>query len=65
MGYALFAVSAYILMRAAEVLLSDKKEETWYKWTMRIIACGVIYTSVASMLWFYFEGLHLLGFDPK
>jgi hypothetical protein len=65
MGYALFAVSAYILMRATEVLLADKRDEMWYKWAIRIIACGVIYTSVASMLWFYFEGLHLLGFDPK
>jgi len=65
MGNVLFAVSAYILMRATEVLLADKKDEMWYKWLIRIIACGVIYTSIASMLWFYFEGLHLLGFDPK
>ena len=65
MGYALFAVSAYILMRATEVLLAGKKEEAWYKWFIGAIACGVIYTSIASMLWFYFEGLHLLGLDPK
>jgi len=65
MGNVLFAISAYIFMRAFEVLFSDQGDKTWYKLTIRIIACAVLYTAVASMIWFYFEGLHLLGFDPK
>jgi hypothetical protein len=65
MGNVLFAISAYILMRAFEVLFADRRDKTWYKLTIRIIACAVLYTAAASMVWFYFEGLHLLGFDPK
>jgi hypothetical protein len=65
MGNALFAISAYIFMRAFEVIFSAKKESLWYKRSMIVIGCAVLYTSVASMIWFYFNGLHLLGFDPK
>ena len=64
MGYALFAVSAYIFMRAFEVVFADKKTTTWYRKTIRTIGCLVLYTAIASMVWFYFEGAHLLGFDP-
>jgi hypothetical protein len=65
MGYALFSISAYIFMRAFEVMFSDQRERTWYKRSIRAIAISVLYTSVATMLWFYFSGIHLLGFDPK
>jgi hypothetical protein len=65
MGNVMFAISAYIFMRAFEVLFADHGDKPWYKLTIRIIACAVLYTAVASMIWFYFEGLHLLGFDPK
>lgn len=65
MGNVLFAISAYIFMRAFEVIFSDQKEAPWYKTTIRVIGCAVLYASVASMIWFYFNGLHLLGFDPK
>jgi hypothetical protein len=65
MGNVLFAISAYIFMRAFEVLFADLRDKPWYKLTIRIIACAVLYTAVASTVWFYFEGLHLLGFDPK
>jgi|GEM_PF-540183 len=65
MGNVLFAISAYIFMRAFEVLFADQGDKAWYKLTIRIISCAVLYTAVASMIWFYFEGLHLLGFDPK
>ncbi len=65
MGYALFAVSAYIFMRAFEVIFSDRKETKWYSAAIRIIGCAVLYTAVAAMIWFYFSGIHLLGFDPK
>jgi hypothetical protein len=65
MGYALFSISAYIFMRAFEVLFSDQKERIWYKRSIRGIALAVLYTAVAAMLWFYFNGIHLLGFDPK
>jgi hypothetical protein len=65
MGNVMFAISAYIFMRAFEVLFADQGDKPWYKSTVRIIACAVLYTAVASMIWFYFEGLHLLGFDPK
>jgi len=65
MGYALFAVSAYIFMRAFEVVFSDRKDNKWYRTAIRTIGCAVLYTSAASMIWFYFNGIHLLGFDPK
>ena len=65
MGNVLFAISAYIFMRAFEVIFSGQKDRVWYKRTITVIACAVLYTSVASMIWFYFNGLHLLGFDPK
>lgn len=65
MGNVLFAISAYIFMRAVEVIFSGQKERRWYRQTIAAIGCIVLYTSVASMIWFYFNGLHLLGFDPK
>jgi hypothetical protein len=65
MGYVLFAISAYIFMRAFEVLFSDQKETKWYKKTIRIIGGAVLYTAIAGMMIFYFNGIHLLGFDPK
>ncbi len=60
-----FAISAYIFMRAFEVILSGQKDSAWYKRTIMVIGCAVLYTAVASMIWFYFNGIHLLGFDPK
>ena len=65
MGYPLFAISAYIFMRAFEVLFADQKDEPWCRIAIKIIACAVIYTAIAAMTWFYVNGLHLLGFDPK
>jgi hypothetical protein len=65
MGYALFAISAYIFMRAFEVIFSDQKDAPWYKKTIRVIGCAVLYTAVATMIFFYFNGIHLLGFDPE
>ena len=65
MGNVFFAISAYIFMRAFEVIFADQKKTVWYNRTIRIIGCVVLYTAVASMIWFYFEGIHLLGFDPK
>jgi len=65
MANVFFAIAAYVFMRAFEVLFSDQKGRTWYRRTIRVVACAVLYTAVASMLWFYFNGLHLLGFDPK
>ena len=60
-----FAISAYIFMRAFEVLCSGQKNRVWYQRTMPVIACAVLYTSVAAMLVFYFKDLHWLGFDPQ
>jgi len=65
MSYVFFAISAYIFMRAFEVIFSDQKETPGYKKTIRVIGCAVLYTAIASMIWFYFHGVHLLGFDPK
>ena len=65
MGYPMFAISAYIFMRAFEVTFSGKKETSWYKRSIAGIGCAVLYTAVASMICFYFNGIHLLGFDPK
>ena len=65
MGNVLFTISAYIFMRAFEVIFSGEKDQAWYKRTIAVVACAVLYTSVASMIWFYNNGLHLLGFDPK
>ena len=65
MGYALFAISAYIFMRAFEVVFCPQKDATWVKRTIIVIGCAVLYTAAASMIWFYFNGIHLLGFDPK
>jgi hypothetical protein len=65
MTYTFFAVCAYIFMRAFEVLFQGQKEKGWYKVVVRIIGCGVLYAAVAAMLVFYFDGLHLLGFETK
>ena len=65
MGNALFAISAYIFMRAFEVIFAREKEKPWCRAATTVIACAVLYTAVASMIWFYFNDLHLLGFDPK
>jgi hypothetical protein len=64
MGYTFFAISAYIFMRAFEVVFSDRKEAHWYKVTIRIVGCAVLYAAFAAMIWLYFSGIHLLGFDP-
>lgn len=61
----LFAISAYIFMRAFEVLCSGQKDRVWYRRTIQVIACAVLYTSVASMIGFYCKGLPWLGFDPQ
>ena len=65
MGYVLFTISAYVFMRAFETMFAGQKDTVWCKTTIKIIACAVLYASVASMIGFYFGGLHLLGFDPK
>jgi hypothetical protein len=65
MGNVFFAISAYIFMRAFEVIFADQKKQLWYNRTIRIIGYVVLYTAIASMIWFYFEKIHLLGFDPK
>ena len=63
MNYVFFAVSAYIFMRAFEVIFSGQKEKRWYRYTSRIIGILVIYTAIVTMLIFYFENLRLLGFS--
>ncbi|MFA4945590.1 MAG: hypothetical protein WC789_12925 [Lentisphaeria bacterium] len=65
MGYVLFAVAAYIFMRAFEVFCAEWKGEGWYRLVSRVIAVGVLYAALAGMLIFYWKGLHLLGFDPS
>lgn len=65
MGNVMFAISAYIFMRAFEVIFFAYREEAWYKRSRVVIGCAVLYTSVAAMIGFYFNGLNLLGFDPK
>jgi hypothetical protein len=51
-------------MRAFEVLFTGHKEKAWYKITIALIACAVIYTALASMITFYNQGIHWLGFKP-
>ena len=65
MGYALFAISGYIAMRSLEVIFMDRKDDVWFKRSIKVVACAVLYTAIASMLWFYFNHLLLLGFDPR
>ena len=65
MGYALFAISAYIFMRAFEVIFADQKEKSWCRMTIKVVGVAVLYTAMASMIWFYYNDVHLLGFDPK
>jgi hypothetical protein len=62
MNYVFFTVSAYIFMRAFEVIFSGQKEKRWYRYTSRIIGILVLYTAIVTMLIFYFENLRLLGF---
>ena len=62
MDYVFFAVSAYIFMRAFEVIFSNQQKKRWYKNTSRIIGIFVLYTAIAAMLVFYFGKLRLLGF---
>jgi hypothetical protein len=52
-------------MRAFEMIFSSKKDTGWYRRTIAVIGILVMYTAIASMLLFYFNGLHLLGFDPE
>jgi hypothetical protein len=47
------------------VIFADRKKAIWYGRTIRIIGCVVLYTAVASMICAYFEGIRLLGFNPK
>jgi len=65
MGNVMFTIAAYVFMRAFEVLFSAHKDQQWYRVAIRVIACGVLYAGAASMIGFYFSGLHPLGFDPK
>ncbi len=62
MNYVFFAVSAYIFMRAFEVIFADKQKKQWYKNASRIIGIVVLYTAVSAMLIFYFTKLRPLGF---
>ena len=64
MGYVLFSISAYIFMRAFEVVFGDQKRKKWCQITLRVIGCAVLYAAFASMIVFYIDGIHLLGFDP-
>jgi hypothetical protein len=63
MNYVFFAVSAYIFMRAFEVIFADQQKKQWYKTTSKIIGIIVLYTAVSAMLIFYFTKLRLLGFS--
>lgn len=65
MGYTFFAISAYIFMRAFEVIFKGQEKKSWYNICVRIIGVGVLYSGLATMIWLYFNGIHLLGFDPK
>lgn len=65
MAYVFFTISAYIFMRAFEVIFADQREAHWYKRTLRIIGCAVLYAAIATMVLCYFNEIHLLGFDPK
>ena len=65
MAYTFFAICAYILMRAFEVLFADQKGKRWYTIATRIIAVFVLYAAIAGMLVFYFEKLKPLGFDSN
>jgi len=62
MNYVFFAVSAYIFMRAFEVIFSDQQQKRWYGLATRIIGILVLYTAIAAMLVIYFEKLRPLGF---
>ena len=65
MVYTFFAICAYILMRAFEVLFADKKDARWYTITTRIIAAFVLYAALSGMLVCYFSGLEPLGFSGE
>jgi hypothetical protein len=65
MGNVMFTIAAYVFMRAFEVLCAGQKDKLWYRITIRVIACGVLYAAAASMIGFYCTGCHPLGFDPK
>ncbi len=65
MGNVMFTIAAYVFMRAFEVLFGAQRDRHWYRFAIRVIACGVLYAGAASMIGFYFTNLHPLGFDPK
>jgi len=65
MGYTFFTISAYVFMRAFEVLFKGREDMPWYKVCVKIIAVGVLYSGLATMIWLYFHNILLLGFDPK
>ncbi len=64
MNYVLFAISAYIFMRAFEVLFAGHKDRAWYRLILALIAGAVLYIALASMATFYHQGIHWLGFKP-
>jgi hypothetical protein len=61
MNYVFLAISAYIFMRAFEVIFADQKRKRWCKITLIVIGAVVLYTAFAAMLGFYVEDLQLLG----
>jgi hypothetical protein len=65
MAYVLYAVCAYVFMRAFEVLFNDRKDEQWYGMAIKVVALLVLYTAVAGILSFYFQDWELLGFPPN
>ncbi|NOY22581.1 MAG: hypothetical protein GXO70_03575 [Acidobacteria bacterium] len=65
MGYTFFTISAYVFMRAFEVIFKGQEKKPWYNVCVRVIGVGVLYAGLSSMIWLYFNGIHLLGFDPK
>jgi hypothetical protein len=65
MGYTLFTVSVYVLMRAFEVVFADKKNKPWYKTSIKVIGLLAIYAALSALLSFYFSGIQLLGFKPN
>lgn len=64
MSYTMFAISAYIFMRAFAEATPDFRNKSWHKIISILIAVLVLYSAVAALLTFY-VAVPLLGFDPK
>jgi phosphate/sulfate permease len=64
MGYTLFAIACYIVMRGLQVLFEEKLQARWCKVLIKTVTVIMLYAALASLITWY-KGIPFLGFSPK